>query len=136
MDLKDINFLVNCYSCNDLLNTRLFLKDLDNKNDVVIILKCDNMECFIDENTNHLIPFCCKCDKELILNSNQPERSKREDSCDCNKLFDQLKEYIDWIETTASQGECGPYIWDADKILQKLEMRCSEHCGNTVREAQ
>jgi len=54
---------------------------------------------------------------------NQPERSKRED-LDCEKCKD-IKKGIEW--------ECPSRFID---YLDQSKMRCSEHCGNTVREAQ
>lgn len=50
---------------------------------------------------------CPKC--------NQPERSKREDCDRCNKLKQPLNDCC---------------------RIEISQMRCSEHCGNTVREVQ
>ncbi len=56
---------------------------------------------------------------------NQPERSKRED-LDCNKCDKYLKCFA--IMTCRSCLEIlSPYI-------DRSKMRCSEHCGNTVRD--
>ncbi len=54
---------------------------------------------------------------------NQPERSKREDKC---------KEDID------DRHDCvwGSSCRDINHGCGKHSIRCSEHCGNTVREAQ
>jgi hypothetical protein len=54
--------------------------------------------------------------KEFIeLNYNQPERSKRENCERCNKLKEDLNDCC---------------------RIEISQMRCSEHCGNTVREVQ
>jgi len=60
---------------------------------------------------------------ECYLQFIQPERSKRED-LDCEKCKD-IKKGIEW--------ECPSRFID---YLDQSKMRCSEHCGNTVREAQ
>ncbi len=68
----------------------------------------------------------------------QPERSKREDSNCCIKLekFNRLRQVI-----LDENIDCGEWHKDyADivevfsELIQECEMRCSEHCGNTVRD--
>jgi hypothetical protein len=61
--------------------------------------------------------------KYVLTPHNQPERSKREDS---NCFMDCKRSMCDGWDNCI----CG------DHIHCKIEMRCSEHCGNTVREAQ
>ena len=58
----------------------------------------------------------------LKLQSNQPERSKREDSFDVRCMESESKGYF----VTAQIA--GTSDW--------IEMRCSEHCSNAVREVQ
>lgn len=55
--------------------------------------------------------------ENYFMNSYQPERSKRKDSLTNNFI--------------CPTSICGNIIKEIDN-----EMRCSEHCGNTVREAQ
>lgn len=55
-------------------------------------------------------------------NNNQPERSKREDShkCSCTACKFNLK-----------HADLCPLV--NFTMQESCEMRCSEHCGNTVR---
>jgi len=62
---------------------------------------------------------------ECYLQFIQPERSKRED-LDC-KECERIKENVYSQICT----HC-----DIDQYLDESKMRCSEHCGNTVREVQ
>jgi hypothetical protein len=69
-----------------------------------------------------------KCDYIPISNSNdifnnQPERSKRED-LDCNNC----KEIVRLMKYELSPKTLA--------LIDISKMRCSEHCGNTVREAR
>ena len=57
----------------------------------------------------------------------QPERSKREDLC-FGKISQRLEDSI--------YADGGNLIADLDilrGLVSELKMRCSEHCGNTVR---
>ena len=81
---------------------------------------------------------------------NQPERSKREDSVYkfCYVLYDYSQESIIACNTPVdvlfSKKEADTWVMHGvQRTWQELlvckvfsEMRCSEHCGNTVREAQ
>lgn len=68
----------------------------------------------------------------------QPERSKREDSC-CYDIS-IIKEAYGFIqkEFCASEDQHDKYIeplcTKINDIIKRHEMRCSEHCGNTVRD--
>ena len=65
---------------------------------------------------------------EDISLPNQPERSKREDSRECCKLLTTLK-YI--FQDDRPLIDVRKYVND---LIKDCEMRCSEHCGNTVRD--
>lgn len=69
---------------------------------------------------------------ELLLDFIQPERSKRED-LDCCERLKQLDELecslVDYIP-----GYNHPQLDFVKELLQEAKMRCSEHCGNTVRD--
>jgi hypothetical protein len=56
---------------------------------------------------------------------NQPERSKREDLAD--SLIGSQKNVWGFVEIDQKFTE---------KDFENAKMRCSEHCGNTVREVQ
>jgi hypothetical protein len=79
-------------------------------------------------------------DKEKCEIHNQPERSKREDLDCCNKVkkLEYLHQLI--INENIDCGELHRDYVDIceifNKLIQESKMRCSEHCGNTVREAQ
>jgi hypothetical protein len=60
--------------------------------------------------------------------SNQPERSKREDSQYCCEILLRLK-YI--FKDYRLLSDVRLYVKD---LIKDCEMRCSEHCGNTVRD--
>jgi hypothetical protein len=70
----------------------------------------------------------------------QPERSKREDLDCCKKLkkLEYLRQII--IDENIDCGEWHNDYADIveifNELIQESKMRCSEHCGNTVREAQ
>jgi hypothetical protein len=59
--------------------------------------------------------------------NNQPERSKREDSSICDEAIREMKEFLDSTFDMRMQ-------YCHEQLIE--EMRCSEHCGNTVREVQ
>lgn len=60
----------------------------------------------------------------------QPERSKREDlDCNCNDLEYLHNRYENYI--AEYDDKCAAII---ERLLKKSKMRCSEHCGNTVRD--
>lgn len=61
-----------------------------------------------------------------ICCNNQPERSKREDS--------HTSECIPVILHDCCMADC--VVDGKCSVKKKCEMRCSEHCGNTVREVQ
>lgn len=66
-------------------------------------------------------------------NIDQPDRSKREESkCTRCRLFGWAKEKSQesYIEQLEQQIESGFHL------SCTCDMRCSEHCGNTVREVQ
>jgi hypothetical protein len=67
--------------------------------------------------------YCKRCDVFYDIYRDRPERSKREDS---NCFMDCQRAMCDGWDNCI----CG------DHINCNIEMRCSEHCGNTVREAQ
>lgn len=81
----------------------------------------DSVSSFDPEDSTHFIDI-----------PNQPERSKREDSQLCCEMLTKLK-YI---------FRDNRPLWDGSESVKKLvidliaecEMRCSEHCGNTVRD--
>ena len=59
---------------------------------------------------------------QIFKSHNQPERSKREDAKlknPCSNCWNEIKEHA---------STCVEFY--------NIAMRCSEHCGNTVREAQ
>lgn len=72
---------------------------------------------------------------EMSSINDQPERSKREDS-----LIRELMKSSAVDISKLDNDPPYPLVWDKDfnfighKIIE--EMRCSEHCGNTVREVQ
>jgi len=69
---------------------------------------------------------------------NQPERSKREDLDCCKKLkkLEYLRQII--IDENIDCGEWHNDYADIveifNELIQESKMRCSEHCGNTVRD--
>ncbi len=83
-------------------------------------------------------------------NRQDRERSKREDSeyKYCYELYDYDQESIQACNTRISvvfcKKEAQSWVdhginrtWHEKKVCKVFpEMRCSEHCGNTVREAQ
>jgi hypothetical protein len=72
-------------------------------------------------------------DKEFI----QPDRSKREDLHCCKDL-----EIVQRAITYVHEDRCGYYYGkdcvgicvDLRDLCKRYKMRCSEHCGNTVRD--
>ncbi len=57
----------------------------------------------------------------------QPERSKREDL--------SLKEIINILENALQPNKLvGDAYKELKQLLSELKMRCSEHCGNTMRD--
>jgi hypothetical protein len=84
--------------------------------------RCAGELIFVEETfpytPDHLM--CEKCDSTYTI-PYQPERSKREDSC---KHEWGSEELYDSSDSFYKCNKCGH------------EMRCSEHCGNTVREVQ
>jgi hypothetical protein len=55
---------------------------------------------------------------------------------DCCKYIRKLNIFIEWLRACDPDPKTRHDIIWATNELHKLEMRCSEHCGNTVREAQ
>ena len=126
---------LNCLKCGILDHNVKMFKDVGSLCDI----------CF--KKINEII-------KQFILN--QPDRSKREDSydTDCNTpdkdgyICEMAKSCIIWKSIQKLKNVYLPNhgfnaVQDTlNKIesflnkLQKDEMRCSEHCGNTVREVQ
>jgi hypothetical protein len=74
------------------------------------------------------IKYCPFCGMQF-----QPERSKREDS-----LIREMMESSAVDFSKLDNKPPYPLVWDKDlnfvghKVIE--EMRCSEHCGNTVRD--
>jgi hypothetical protein len=70
----------------------------------------------------------------MNFNQSQPERSKREDLE--NTICDRCKLALELIEEKGLFCKKSPSIYETcfSNIFSK--MRCSEHCGNTVKEAQ
>jgi hypothetical protein len=69
-----------------------------------------------------------------LKNYNQPERSKRED-LDCCKKVGILEELLECTDA----AYCDDHKVHRDNLLALItlsKMRCSEHCGNTVRKVQ
>jgi hypothetical protein len=65
-------------------------------------------------------------------NRQDRERSKREDlDCNCKDLEYLHKQYETYIQEY--DNKAGVII---KNLLDKSKMRCSEHCGNTVRKVQ
>lgn len=64
---------------------------------------------------------------KVYQNKFDRERSKREDlsCCDILKRLEQIFAPNSLIKDAKNQG---------DQLIQELKMRCSEHCGNTVRD--
>lgn len=58
---------------------------------------------------------------------NQPERSKREDLHCCEMIL-KLKDIFQGHRLLIDIRK------DFEDFMQECEMRCSEHCGNTVRD--
>jgi len=80
---------------------------------------CNGNGCYSCELEND-----CNCELipiPRIFNNNQPERSKREDSDCVLNCEDYSCTYY-------------PDACNSHSKICKLEMRCSEHCGNTVRD--
>src|SRR5690606_24524075 len=90
----------------------------------VSLFNCKDIKC---QNHKENMDFT----NQLLGINNRPERSKRED-LDCCKEVTNLEYLYDRYET---------YIMEHDQkssdiikdLLNKSKMRCSEHCGNTVR---
>jgi hypothetical protein len=87
-----------------------------------------NMLGYLCEDIN---PTCLSIFSEFLYKHNQPERSKREDL--------HHKDCIPWLKHNCSHCY-ETRFWcdhgkDCDSIIG-VRMRCSEHCGDTVREAQ
>lgn len=83
---------------------------------------CDSFDPWSDEYW-----FCPNCDATYFF-PHQPERSKREDTLKTK----------DSIVAMASMRKAMPqfnYVINDNGSIEKV-MRCSEHCGNTVREVQ
>ena len=116
--------LVNCTKCH-----------------VSLELVDGNLMQAIDK-SSYLCKPCYKllneCLHECYLQFIQPERSKREDSYCCQN---QEKRTEIWkricVLRRFNQKNRGKLFGYSSEWLQELkqyEMRCSEHCGNTVRD--
>jgi len=84
-----------------------------------------------------MVSIMCESKNDIRLRTSQStkkddERSKREDSL-LRELLESCPGKLDISENAEP-----PLVWDKDlnfignKVLE--EMRCSEHCGNTVRD--
>jgi hypothetical protein len=69
----------------------------------------------------------------------QPDRSKREDLC-CEdlKIIQEAYETIhgEYCYTHQCSYISEDFCKRLNSMIQRYKMRCSEHCGNTVREVQ
>jgi hypothetical protein len=94
--------------------------------------KCESMICIISLGETRLV--CHECIFKKIVKI-WPERSKREDwddtSCDCYKADNNILSLFDLRDHFPEKEAIFHVITELSS-----EMRCSEHCGNTVREVQ
>lgn len=74
---------------------------------------------------DHIWCGCPDCGECLCERCNQPKRSKREDPKCCDLI------YVEYSDSFKKYG-----LKDGYQRLKPDGMRCSEHCGNTVMEAQ
>lgn len=97
--------------------------------------QCESMICIASPGNSRLICHECIFKKNVEI---WPDRSKREDwddsPCDCYKAKKNiffLYDLIDYFPGPKNEEVGFHVITDLSS-----EMRCSEHCGNTVREVQ
>ena len=80
--------------------------------------------------------LCDKCEKlffDMVESFFQPERSKRED-LDCCKRLQEITDMAHRYEIYAVRDVNYDIVRIHQYLIQEAKMRCSEHCGNTVRD--
>jgi hypothetical protein len=111
-----------------------------------------NKECNYFKSRDGNYSFCDECYKQFLNNNKEfirPERSKREELK--RSLYEALSNFHDYM---IKERDGGPIhrsyetsaptflihknkFWrECDACIEILSIRCSEHCGNTVREVQ
>jgi hypothetical protein len=82
--------------------------------------------------------LCIFCFRDYVYNHkpvpNQPERSKRENFTRGGHSSNCV-EYLNKCFHPAEFKDSCPYKENCE-FITPVKMRCSEHCGNTVREVQ
>ncbi len=128
---------MNCDKCNEeidnLMRSRAWLDDK-----YILCESCNSkLQDLLDESIN-----------SIVCQFIQPERSKREDSeyKYCYELYDYNQESISACNTridvvfSKEKAQCWVdhginRTWHEKKVCKVFpEMRCSEHCGDTVRD--